>query len=173
MPTDPPTRREWLEPSKGEDGGAGASRPLAFTFALRLGNRDVTRNGHSQEMRRLAVLLASLSLLAFAGVAAGGRGAPPQIPRIPGTWSHAEINVRIKRQPHTLILDRGRVLQVTTSQITLREGAGGDKVIQVGAGTLVTLDGRRASVTDLRRRMFATTMQIDGGDAVRVRATSF
>jgi hypothetical protein len=124
-------------------------------------------------MRRLAALLASLSLLAFAGVAAGGGGAPPQIPRIPGTWSHAEINVRIKREPHTLILDRGRVLQVTTSQITLREGAGGDTAIPVSAETLVTIDGRRASITDLRRRMFATTMRIDGGDAVRVRATSF
>jgi len=111
--------------------------------------------------------------LASAGAAAGGGGVPPQIPRIPGTWSHAEINVRIKKEPHTLVLDRGRVLQVTTSQITLREGAAGDKVIEVGAGTLVTLDGRRASVTDLRRKMFATTMQIDGGDAVRVRATSF
>jgi hypothetical protein len=124
-------------------------------------------------MRRLAVLLAALSLLASAGVAAGGGGAPPQIPRIPGTWSHAEINVQIKRQPHTLILDRGRVLQVTTSQITLREGAGGDTAIPVSAETLVTIDGRRASITDLRRRMFATTMRIDGGDAVRVRATSF
>jgi hypothetical protein len=124
-------------------------------------------------MRRLASLLAALSLLASAGAAAGGGGVPPQIPRIPGTWSHAEINVRIKKEPHTLVLDRGRVLQVTTSQITLREGAAGDKVIEVGAGTLVTLDGRRASVTDLRRKMFATTMQIDGGDAVRVRATSF
>jgi hypothetical protein len=111
--------------------------------------------------------------LAFVGVAAGGGGAPPQIPRIPGTWSHAEINVRIKREPHTLILDRGRVLQVTTSQLTLREGAGGDTVIPVSADTLVTIDGRRASITDLRRRMFATTLRIDGGDAVRVRATSF
>jgi hypothetical protein len=124
-------------------------------------------------MRRLAVLLASLSLFASAGVAAGAGGAPPQIPRIPGTWSHAEINVTIKRQPHTLILDRGRVSQVTTSQITVREGAGGNVAIPVSAQTIVTLDGRRASITDLRRRMFATTMRVDGGDAVRVRATSF
>ncbi len=124
-------------------------------------------------MRRLAVILASLSLMASAGVAAGAGGGPPQIPRIPGTWSHAEINVRIQRQPHTLILDRGRVIQVTTSQLTLREGAGGDTVIPVDAETIVTLDGRRASIADLRRRMFATTMRIDGGDAVRVRATSF
>ena len=124
-------------------------------------------------MRRLAVLLASLSLLASAGAAAGAGGAPPQIPRIPGTWSHAEINVKIKRQPHTLILDRGRVVQVTTSELTLREGAGGDTVIPVDAETIVTLDGRHASITDLRRRMFATTLRVDGGDAVRVRATSF
>ena len=124
-------------------------------------------------MRRLAVLLASLSLFATAGVAAGAGGGPPQIPRIPGTWSHAEINVTIKKQPHTLILDRGRVSQVTTSQITLREGAGGNVAIPVSAQTIVTLDGRRASITDLRRRMFATTMRVDGGDAVRVRATSF
>ncbi len=124
-------------------------------------------------MRRLAVILASLSLMASAGVAAGAGGGPPQIPRIPGTWSHAEINVRIQKQPHTLILDRGRVVQVTTSQLTLREGAGGDTVIPVDAETIVTLDGRRASIADLRRRMFATTMRIDGGDAVRVRATSF
>jgi hypothetical protein len=111
--------------------------------------------------------------MASAGIAAGSGGAPPQIPRIPGTWSHVEINVRIKREPHTLILDRGRVVQVTTSQITLREVVGGDTAIPVSADTLVTIDGRRGSVTDLRRRMFATTMQIDGGSAVRVRATSF
>jgi len=124
-------------------------------------------------MRRLAILLASISLLASTGVAAGAGGGPPQIPRIPGTWSHAEINVRVQRQPHTLILDRGRVVQVTTTQLMLREGAGGDTAIPVGPQTIVTLDGRRASITDLRRRMFATTMRIDGGDAVRVRATSF
>ena len=122
---------------------------------------------------RLAVLFASLALLVPAGVAAAVAGAPPQIPQIPGTWSHAEINVTLKKQPHTLVLDRGRVVQVTTSQITLREGAAGNVPIPVTAQTIVTLDGRRASITDLRRRMFATTMRIDGGDAVRVRATSF
>jgi len=124
-------------------------------------------------MRKLAATLASLSLLASAGVAAGSGGGPPQIPRIPGTWSHAEINVTVRKQPHTLILDRGRVMQVTTSQITLREGAAGGQSIPITAQTLVTLDGRPASITDLRRRMFATTLRIDGGAAVRLRATSF
>ena len=127
----------------------------------------------TESMRRLAALIASLSLLAFAGAATGAGGAPPQIPRIPGAWSHAEINVKIRRQSHTLILDRGRVLQVTASQLTLGEGAGGPTVIPVDGNTIVTLDGRRASIIDLRRRMFATTLRVDGGDAVRVRAASF
>ncbi len=124
-------------------------------------------------MRRLALLLASLSLLASAGVAAGGGGGIPQIPRIPGTWSHAEINVTFRKQPHTLILDRGRILQVTNVEVTLREGAAGGQAIPVNAQTIVTLDGRPAQITDLRRKMFATTMRIDGGAAVRLRATSF
>ena len=34
------------------------------------------------------------------------------VPRLPAGWSHAEINVIVKRQPHTLIYDRGRVLAV-------------------------------------------------------------
>jgi len=83
------------------------------------------------------------------------------------------LNVTVRKQPHTLILDRGRVMQVTTSQITLREGAAGGQSIPITAQTLVTLDGRPASITDLRRRMFATTLRIDGGAAVRLRATSF
>jgi len=65
-------------------------------------------------MRKLAVLFAALSLLACAGTAAGAGGAPPQIPRIPGTWSHAEINVTIRRVPHTLIVDRGKIAEITS-----------------------------------------------------------
>ena len=29
---------------------------------------------------------------------------------LPAGWSHATVNVLIKRQPHTLIYDRGRVV---------------------------------------------------------------
>jgi hypothetical protein len=123
-------------------------------------------------MRKLAVLSAALSLLAFAGSATGGGGAPPQIPRIPGTWSHAEINVTIKKVPHTLIVDRGKVAEITTTQLTLREGAGVTQVIPVNFETIVTLDGRPATISDLRRRMTVTTLRVDGGAAVRVRATS-
>jgi hypothetical protein len=124
-------------------------------------------------MRKLAVLFAALSLLACAGSAAGAGGAPPQIPQIPGKWSHAEINVTIKKTPHTLIVDRGKVTEITTTQVTLREGAGISAPIQLNAQTIVTIDGRRATISDLRRRMTATTLRVDGGAAVRVRATSF
>ena len=124
-------------------------------------------------MRRFALIVAALSLLACAGTAAGGGGAPPQIPRIPGTWSHAEINVTIKKVPHTLVLDRGRITQITTTQVTLRERDGSTVEIPLTDQTIVTVDGLRASISNLRRRMAATTLRVDGGAAVRVRATSF
>jgi hypothetical protein len=126
-------------------------------------------------MRKLAPLLAALSLLVCVGTAAGARGAPapPQIPRIPGTWSHAEINVTIKKVPHTLIVDRGKVTEITTTQLTLREGAGVSVVIPLNFQTIVTVDGARGTISNLRRRMTATTLRVDGGVAVRVRATSF
>jgi hypothetical protein len=123
-------------------------------------------------MRRLAVLFAALSLLACAA-AAGAGGGPPQIPRIPGTWSHAEINVTIRKVPHTLIVDRGKIAEITTTQLVLREGAGVKQVIPLSAQTIVTLDGSPATISDLRRRMTATTLRVDGGAAVRVRAASF
>jgi hypothetical protein len=124
-------------------------------------------------MRKLAALFAILSLLACAGVAAGAGGAPPQIPRIPGTWSHAEINVTIRKVPHTLIVDRGKIAEITATSLTLREGAGITQVIALNPQTIVMLNRKRAMISDLRRRMTATTLRVDGGAAVRVRATSF
>jgi hypothetical protein len=124
-------------------------------------------------MRKLAALFAILSLLACAGVAAGAGGAPPQIPRIPGTWSHAEINVTIRKVPHTLIVDRGKIAEITATSLTLREGAGITQVIPLNPQTIVMLNRKRAMISDLRRRMSATTLRVDGGAAVRVRATSF
>jgi hypothetical protein len=124
-------------------------------------------------MRKLAALLAALSLLACAGTATGAGGAPPQIPQIPGKWSHAEINVTIKKNPHTLIVDRGKIAEITTTQLILREGAEVAVPIPLNGQTIIMLDGRRATISDLRRRMTATTLRVDGGAAVRVRATSF
>jgi hypothetical protein len=132
----------------------------------------VTRSGDSHLMRKLIVLFAAVSLLACAA-AAGAGGGPPQIPRIPGPWSHAEINVTIKKVPHTLIVDRGKVVEITMTQLTLREGGGVTVAIPLAGQTIVTLDGRPATVSHLRRRMTATTLRVDGGAAVRVRAVSF
>jgi hypothetical protein len=123
-------------------------------------------------MRRLAVLFAALSLLACAA-AAGAVGGPPQIPRIPGTWSHAEINVTIKKVPHTLIVDRGKITEITMTQLTLREGAGITVTVPLTSQAIVTIDGKPATISHLRRRMTATTLRVDGGAAVRVRAVSF
>lgn len=124
-------------------------------------------------MRKLAVLIAAVSLLAGAGAAAGARGGPPQIPRIPGKWSHAEINVTIRKVQHTLIVDRGRIVEVAMTQLTLRESDGTTVVVPLSGETIVTVRGRPASISNLRRRMFATTLRVDGGAAVRVRAAGF
>jgi hypothetical protein len=123
-------------------------------------------------MRRFAIILATLSLLACAGAAAGA-GGPPQIPRIPGTWSHAEINVTIKKVPHTLILDRGKITQITTTQVTLLERGGISVPVPLTDQTIVMINRERGTISDLRRRMTATTLRVDGGAAVRVRAASF
>jgi hypothetical protein len=124
-------------------------------------------------MRRLAVTLATLSLLACAGTASGG-GAPPQIPRIPGAaWFHVELNVTIRNTPHTLIVDRGKITQITTTQVTLHERDGSIVQIPLTDQTIVTVDRAPATIASLRRRMTATTLRVDGGAAVRVRATSF
>jgi hypothetical protein len=123
-------------------------------------------------MRRLAAIVWILSLLACTGAAAGA-GAPPQIPKIPGKWSHVELNVVIRRVPHTLIVDRGRITQITTTSLTLHETTGVNELIPLNDQTIVTVDRAPATISSLRRRMTATTLRVDGGVAVRVRATSF
>src|SRR6267378_7837203 len=104
-------------------------------------------------MRKLAVLVAALALLVCAGTAAGAGGQPPQIPKIPGTWSHVELNVTIKKVPHTLIVDRGKITEITTTQLTLHRQDGTTVVIPLTAQTIVTIDNRPATISSLRRRM--------------------
>jgi hypothetical protein len=120
-------------------------------------------------MRRLAALLSLTTVLAFAAPAAG---APvPPFPKLPGKWSHALINVTIGRKAHTLILDRGRVLQSSTSQLTIREPYHPEPV-PLSNKTIVVIDGVRSTVYSLSKGMNVQTMRIDGGAAVRVRATT-
>ncbi len=130
-------------------------------------------------MRRLPIVLSVISLACGGTALAAGAAKPvppvppvPPIPRVPGQWSHVEINRKIGKAPHTLILDRGRVTQASATQITIRE-LGSPVVVPLSAQTLVVIDGLPATSNDLRRKMTVVAMRIDGGAAVRVRATSF
>jgi hypothetical protein len=124
-------------------------------------------------MRRLAATtLASLSLLATAGSAAGGGGGGvPPFPRVAGNWTHVDINVTIKRTPHTISLDRGRITQVSASQLTLRERDRSIVVVPLSDQTIFQIGNgnRLGSLADLRKGRNVMTMRIDGGPAVRVR----
>jgi hypothetical protein len=134
-------------------------------------------------MRRTLATAVLLALLAFAtaasaastdrgGVVPGRGGGPvPQFPRLAGLWSHAEINVTIRRVQHTLILDQGRITKASSTEITLLRPDGTPAVIQLSPKTIVVIKGRHRPALSLHRKMFAQTMRIDDGPAVRVRTT--
>jgi hypothetical protein len=117
---------------------------------------------------RRTLALVCVLFFAAAGTAAAIR--VPPIPPLSGPWSHAEINVTIGGVPHTLILDRGRIVRATPGAITLRERDGSRVAIRLTRRTIVRVDGLRALPLDLRVGMRAVAMRIDGGPAVRVRA---
>ena len=119
-------------------------------------------------MRRYLALFAALSLLATGAAAAGVRGVPPQFPKLgSGCWAHAEINMKVKRHWHTVILDRGQITESTPTQVTLRECDGSVQQVAIDGRTIVT-GPRKAR---LRRGLYAEAMRIDGGPAVRIRVT--
>jgi hypothetical protein len=131
-------------------------------------------------MRKLlAATLAALSLVAPAASSAsgggggggGGKGGVPPFPHLAGNWTHVEINVTIRRSAHTIILDRGRIVQLSSTQLTLRERDGTSVVIPLSGQTIVTqgVANRSVTVAAIRRGQFAMVMRIDGGAAVRVR----
>jgi hypothetical protein len=123
-------------------------------------------------MRLLAVTLSILSLAGSAAAARPAQPGVPNFPKLPGKWSHADINVTIRRAAHTLTLDRGRIIQVSTTQLTLREPDKTVQVIPLTQTTLVVILGRPATIFDLRRKEQVETMRIDGGPAVRIKVTS-
>jgi hypothetical protein len=123
-------------------------------------------------MRKFALLIALVGALAALGVTAASAARTakvPPFPNIPGNWSHAEINVTINGEPHTLILDRGRIVQVSATQVTVLERGGARVVVPMNAQTIVRIYGYPATIYMLRRLMFTWTMRIDGGSAVRIR----
>jgi len=124
-------------------------------------------------MRRfLAILIATL-VVGGAGTAAGadgrGKNPPPPFPTILGVWSHDERNVQIKGEWHTMILDHGRITKSTALQLTLREPDGTIAVIPLSPATRVAPPRFSQTRPAFRRGMWAITMRIDDGAAVRLR----
>ena len=120
-------------------------------------------------MRRALAIAALTAALAVPAAFAGGGSAPPPFPKLAG-FAHAEINVRIRKEPHTLILDLGRIVSVGPAEIVLVESDGSTWTVPISPATLITLNGRPALASELHRRLVVETMRIDGGAAVRVRA---
>lgn len=124
-------------------------------------------------MRRfLAILIATLAV-SGAGLASGanGRGGtpPPPFPPILGVWSHDERNVQIKGTWHTMILDHGRIVKSTASQLTLREPDGTMAMIPLSPKTRIAPYRFAATPPAFRRGLWAISMRIDDGAAVRLR----
>jgi len=114
-----------------------------------------------------------LLAIVAAGVLAGAAGAAQNpfagLGSLPAGWSHAQINVFYKRRPHTLTYDRGRVQAVTSASLTLRERDGVLVTVPVDAATLVRINGRPATLAQIRPRVLAVTVSIDGAPAAAVR----
>jgi hypothetical protein len=114
------------------------------------------------------VTAAFAAAVVFVPLASAG-SAPPAFPKL-ANFTHAEINVRIAKQPHTLILNLGRIVSVDATQIVLVESDASMWTVPISPASRITLNGRPAIALQLHRRLIVETMQIDGGAAVRVRA---
>lgn len=101
-----------------------------------------------------------------------GQPGVPNFPKLPGTWSHADINITVRHVAYTLTLDRGRIIQLSTTQMTLREPDGTTQVIPLTPSAIVMVRGRPGTIYDLRKKEQVETMRVDGGPAVRIRVTS-
>jgi hypothetical protein len=97
---------------------------------------------------------------------------PPPFPHLRGPWSHAQINVVISHKPHTLILDRGRITHIAPTRLTLYEVDRSIVIVKLTQQTLVEIDGAPARIDAVKTGMYARTMRIDGGAAVRIAAKS-
>jgi hypothetical protein len=119
-------------------------------------------------VRKVPAAAAFVLVLAASSVLAAG-AAIPGIGTLPAGWSHVQVNVVIKRVPHTVAYDRGRVQSVTATSLTLRERDGSVWTIAVGPATKLTIDGKAATIAQVLPLEQATTMAVDGGAATFVR----
>jgi hypothetical protein len=75
--------------------------------------------------------------------------------------------MKVKRRWHTVIIDLGQITQASPTQVTLRECDGSVQQVPLDAKTIVSGAGK----AKVRRGLYAETMRIDGGPAVRIRVT--
>jgi hypothetical protein len=95
----------------------------------------------------------------------------PGFPPLPKGWSHADVNVTIDGQSHTLELDRGVVTRVTPTDLRMRERDDTVADVSITRSTVVVLVGKKNKPNDgIAVGMVAWTLRVDGGPAVRVRA---
>jgi hypothetical protein len=138
-----------------------------FTLALRWTGARLTAKGDHRLVRKLWI--SALSTVVIAAAAQAGTTQAAGIGSLPPGWSHVQVNVVIKHQPHTIAYDRGRVQSVSATSLTLRERDGSPWTITVGPATKITIDGRPATLAQVRPLEQATTMAVDGGAATFVR----
>lgn len=120
-------------------------------------------------MRRLVATITVVFAAIAASTAVGARF--PGLP--PGTnWSHAEVNVIVRRQPHTLVYDRGRIQTLSGTSLVLRELDGSLVTVEVSPTAVVTIDGQMGSLSGVRLPAAAVTLRVDGAAAVRVAVKS-
>jgi hypothetical protein len=77
--------------------------------------------------------------------------------------------VLIKGDWHTMILDHGRIVKSSASQVTLREPDGTMATIPLAPKTKVAPVRFAGTLPAFRRGLWAITMRIDDGAAVRLR----
>jgi hypothetical protein len=137
-----------------------------FTLALRSADSRLTAWDDHLCVRALSLIPA---LLIVGALAAGASATNlPGVGTLPPGWSHVSVNVVIKRQAHTLTYDRGRVVSVSPTALVLREADGTMWTIAVTPATQVKIQGRPASIAEIRRLEIATTVTEDGGPAIKV-----
>jgi hypothetical protein len=88
-----------------------------FTFPLRAPDRELIPVADDLDVWKTLLGVAAAALVSAAAAAAGGGAA------LPAGWTHAEINFSVDRVPHTLVLDRGRIIdQGTHTELLTRGG---------------------------------------------------
>lgn len=97
---------------------------------------------------------------------AGKRMPPPPAGPLTRNLTYAQFHVQRKGQAEVLRLDRGKVVSVSESSITVAENDGGEVTISVDGSTKVLAGpGREIAVTDLKTGREVLVCGPEGGTA--------